>query len=209
MTHKNPISRPLTERQRAVLEFVREHVATQGCPPTAREICRHFGFQSPHAATGYLRALERKGHLTRQAGQARNLRLRLKTGGIPILGDVAAGRPILAIENAGETLDIPTVFGPGILFAVRVKGDSMRDAGILDGDTVVVRHQPTVPEGAIGVAILNGEATVKRIRRCRQGYRLDPENERFYPILVSAADARRSEFRLAGPVVGVVRKVAP
>ena len=208
--NKTAAPRPLTERQKKVLEFIRQHAVAHGCPPTAREICGAFRFASPHAATGYLRALERKGYLTRQAGQARNIRLAHKPEGVPIVGEVAAGQPILAVENITGSLDLANAFGQGELFAVRVKGDSMRDAGIFNGDYVVVRREPGVLNGGIGVAYLNGEATVKRIYKTRRGYRLQPENKSYDPIEINAPrdeDDPPPDFRVAGPVVGVVRRM--
>ena len=196
---------PLTEKQGKILEFIRDQVTTHGRPPTAREICSRFGFKSPRAATNHLNALEQKGHLRRDPRQARNLVLTDSAAGIPIVGRVAAGQPILAIENRDGVLDVAVAFGPrNDLFAVRVQGQSMRDAGIMDGDYVVVRQSPVVENGQIGVAYLEGEATVKRIVRTEAGYRLQPENPAFQPILVENPQA---DFRLAGPVVGLVRRM--
>jgi repressor LexA len=207
---KKPSLPPLTQRQQDVLEYLRKHIADQGCPPSSRDICREFGFSAPNAATGYLKALERKGYLTRQPGQARNIRLSHSLEGIPIVGEVAAGQPILAIENVTGSLDLTTAFGHGEVFAVRVKGDSMINCGILNGDYVVVRRQPDVLNGLIGVAYLNGEATVKRIYKTRRGYRLQPENKSYDPIEIEAPRDENEpppDFRVAGPVVGVVRMV--
>lgn len=204
--------RVLTDRQREVLEFIRREMKEHSRPPTAREICRRFGFASPRAATQHLLALERKGYLTRRLGESRNLVLEHSVAGVPIVGDVAAGRPILAIENVTGSLDLETAFGRGELFAVRVKGDSMIQCGILSGDYVVVRRQPNVLNGTIAVAYLHGEATVKRIYKTRAGYRLKAENDSFAPIEITGShsttgDEPTPDFRIAGPVVGVVRTV--
>ena len=211
----------LTEKQRKILAFIRNEITAKGRPPTAREICLQFGFKSPRAATNHLRAIEQKGHLRHAPGLSRNLILSdsargepactescrsvESAAGIPIVGRVAAGQPILAVEHRDGVLNVATDFGPlADLFAVRVQGQSMRDAGILDGDYVVVRQCPVVENGRIGVAYLNGEATVKRIVRTGKGYRLQPENAEFQPIRVENPEA---DFRLAGPVVGLVRRM--
>jgi repressor LexA len=125
--------------------------------------------------------------------------------GIPIVGRVAAGHPILAVEHREDILDVAADFGSlRDLFAVRAQGQSMRDAGILDGDYVVVRQSRVVENGRIGVAYLDGEATVKRIVRTETGYKLQPENAEFQPIVV---ENPQIDFRLAGPVVGLVRRM--
>ena len=200
--------RTITQRQKEILAFIEKTIRLRALAPTIREICDHFGFASPRAAQKHLRALVRKGLLTKEPGKARALRvLRPAAGvppdGIPIVGDVAAGTPIMAIENARGNLDLKDLFGAGELFAVLVHGDSMTGCGILDGDYVIVRPQPTVEDGAIAVAYLEGEATVKRFRRIRGGYRLQPENPAYSPIIVRDSS---SDFRLAGPVVGVIRQ---
>ena len=195
----------LTEKQGKILAFIRSQIVSGGCPPTARDICHHFGFKSPRAASNHLRALEQKGHLRRAPRRSRNLILSDSAAGIPIVGRVAAGQPILAVEHREGVLDVAADFGPlADLFAVRVQGQSMRDAGILDGDYVVVRQCPVVENGRIGVAYLDGEATVKRIVHTKAGFRLQPENAEFQPITV---ENPKTDFRLAGPVVGVVRRM--
>lgn len=195
----------LTSRQREVLEFIGKKIAADDCPPTIREVAHHFNFASPRAASDHVAALERKGYLTRQAGHsARGIRLIYqKQAGIPLLGRVAAGVPIEAVENYAGQIDVNGQYDDGNHFAVTVRGDSMRDAGILDGDCAIVRIQPAIEDGAIGVAILDGEATVKRIYRTPQGYRLQPANDAYRPIEVNAADS--PEFSIAGLVVGIVR----
>ncbi len=157
-------------------------------------------------------ALERKGYVRRVSGQSRNLRLAVPAGGVPIVGAVAAGQPILAVENVVGQLTMDQAFGRGELFAVRVHGDSMQDSGILDGDYAVVRRQPDVADGTVVVAYLDGEATVKRLRRTRNGYRLEPANRAFRPIEVPRpppGEESATDFRIAGPVVGVVRTMKP
>ena len=198
----------MTERQAEILRFISDEIRNRGCPPTVREIARHFGFASPHAVTGHLKALESKGYLSRFGHQtARGIRLTQGVpSGIPLIGRVAAGTPLDAIENWEGQVDLPGHFGNGALFAVRVQGDSMRDAGILDGDCAVVRPQPRIDSGAIGVALLDGAATVKYIFQTPQGYRLQPANPAYQPIDISPDD--QPDFRIAGPVVGLVRKMS-
>lgn len=195
---------PLTPRQQQILEFIRDHDEQNGRPPSVREIARHFRLASPRAVSDHLDALERKGHLQRRPGIARGIELTQGRGGIPIVGRVAAGLPITAVENVEGSLPVGGIFGRGEFFAVRVVGESMRDAGIHDGDFAIVRKDAPVAERQIAVAYIDGEATVKRFFKTASGYRLDPENAAFEPIPV---DASTPDFRLAGPVVGVIRKM--
>ncbi len=194
----------LTERQRAILEFIEEVIDEEGYPPTVREICKRFRISSPRGVSDHLGALERKGFIEREPGKARGLRIVHRISGVPIVGRVAAGNPILAVENVEDQLNMGDLFGTRDVFAVEVDGDSMMDAGIFDGDYVVVRKAERVENGAIGVAYIDGDATVKRIFRTRTGYRLQPENESFKPIDV---DKSTLDFRIGGSVVGVVRKL--
>ncbi len=194
----------LTERQRAILEFIEEVIDEEGYPPTVREICKRFRISSPRGVSDHLGALERKGFIEREAGKARGLRVVHRLSGVPIVGRVAAGNPILAVENVEDQLDMGDLFGTRDVFAVEVDGDSMMDAGIFDGDYVVVRKATKVENGAVGVAYIDGDATVKRIFRTRAGYRLKPENDAFEPIDV---DESTLDFRIGGSVVGVVRKL--
>jgi repressor LexA len=194
----------LTARQQEVLTFIEDTVRTTGSPPSVREIASHFRIASPKGVTDHLAALERKGYLRREPGQARNIRLTYTPDAIPIVGTVAAGTPITALENHDGRVDLPDLFGIGELFAVRVKGDSMRDAGILEGDLAVVKKGGRVEQNAIGVAYLDGEATVKRVRKTTSGYDLIPENSAFQPIRI---DPATDTFTMAGPVVGVIRRM--
>jgi len=195
----------LTQRQSAILQFIQAAIADDGRPPTIREIARHFGFASPRAASDHVSALERKGHLKRTPGHsARSIRITNQApSGIPLLGRVAAGVPMEAVENYDGHIDVNSQFAGRDHFAVQVRGDSMRDAGILDGDCAIIRTRPTVPDGAIGVAIVDGEATVKRIFKTATGYRLQPANDAYQPIEVEAMTG--VDFRIAGPVVGIIR----
>lgn len=192
----------LTARQQQVLEFVQATSAERGRPPTVREIATHFGFASPKAASDHLAALERKGWIKKERFVARGLATEELPIGIPVVGRVAAGLPIDAVEHVEDHLPVGNLFGPGRFFAVRVVGESMRDDGIRDGDHVVVRMDSEVRQGQIAVAYLDGSSTVKRFHKTANGYRLDPANEAFAPIDVTSESG---EFRLAGPVVGVLR----
>ncbi|MBC7292520.1 MAG: transcriptional repressor LexA [Thermoleophilia bacterium] len=203
----------LTDRQRRILEIIEEAVARQGYPPTIREIGQAVGLCSPASVHSQLRALERKGFIRRGSAKRRALELvRPLAGGatraalwgaraVPLVGRVAAGAPILAEENIEEILEIPTIFGPvDECFALRVTGSSMIKAGIFDGDVVVVRRQDYANDGDIVVALIDGEATVKRFFREPDRVRLEPENDAMSPIYTR-------EPRLVGRVIGVMRRL--
>jgi repressor LexA len=199
------MKQPLKKRQQEVLSYLRDCIRNGGTPPSAREMMSHFGFKSPRAVTDHLDTLERKGYINRPNRNARNIRLNDPISGIPILGTAPAGNPTEAVEDHIGTLDIDTLFGrTDDLFAVQAKGESMKDAGILNGDYVVVRKQPHVPSGAIAVAYLDGQATIKRFKKTVAGYRLEPANRTFRPIEVTN---EKSNFNIGGLVVGVVRRV--
>ncbi|MFH0911317.1 MAG: transcriptional repressor LexA [Planctomycetota bacterium] len=197
----------LTDKQREILEFLIECVQNEHYTPTVREIADRFGFSSTNAARNHLEALERKGCLTRRANASRGIELSPEylepQGGIPIVGRVAAGTPVTAVENLEGYLTIDGLFRDADrLFALRVKGDSMVDAGIRDGDFAVVRAQDAVEDGAIGVAVVDEEATVKRIRREGRLVRLLPANPAYEPLEI---DPELTPFRIAGKVVGLHR----
>jgi repressor LexA len=199
------MKQPLKKRQQEVLAYLRDCIRNGGTPPSAREMMAHFGFKSPRAVTDHLDTLEWKGYINRPNRNARNIRLNDPICGIPILGTAPAGHPTEAVEDHVGTLDIDTLFGrTDDLFAVQAKGESMKDAGILNGDYVVVRKQPHVPSGAIAVAYLNGQATIKRFRKTVSGYCLEPANRTFRPIEITN---EKSNFNIGGLVVGVIRRV--
>lgn len=202
---EDQLMQPLTPRQQQILSFIEDKVRNDGSSPSVREIAKHFRIASPKGVTDHLATLERKGYLTREPGQARNIRLTYTPDAIPIVGSVAAGTPITAIENHDGQVDLADLFGTSGIFAVRVKGDSMRDAGILEGDLVLVKKDGRVAQNAVGVAYVDGEATVKRVRKTNAGYELIPENPAYEPLLV---DGATPGFTLAGPVVGVVRRLS-
>ncbi len=202
------MKKSLTERQRAVLAFIESHVDTFGRAPTVREIGAHFGIKSTNGVRAHLAALIRKGYLKREDHLSRGLELTRprpqSVARVPVVGSVPAGNPIDAVENIDDVLAVDGSFLPSDdSFALRVTGDSMKDAGILDGDIVLVRKQAEAQSGDVVVAIINGEATVKRFFPQGSRVRLQPENPAYEPIIV---DRGSGEFHLAGKVVGLLRR---
>lgn len=194
----------LTARQAEVLELIKAHIAESGYPPTRADIAKILGFRSPNAAEEHLKALNRKGHIEIIPGTSRGIRLTEELG-LPVVGRVAAGNPILAQENVEEHWEVPTdLFHPRADFLLRVQGDSMIDAGILDGDLLAVHKTEQARSGEIVVARVEDEVTVKRLRRKSSSrLLLLPENEDYEPIEV---DLRRQEFAIEGLSVGVIRR---
>ena len=192
----------LTTRQAEILELIRAHIDETGFPPTRVEICKHFGFRSPNAAEQHLRALARKGAIDIAGGTSRGIRL-LHESGLPVVGRVAAGSPILAVENVESRYQIDSrLFQPKADYLLRVQGMSMREVGILDGDLLAVHHTPQARNGQIVVARLDDEVTVKRFQRQGGKVRLLPENPEFDPIEV---DLKRQELAIEGLGVGIIR----
>jgi repressor LexA len=200
---------PLTSSQRRVLEFLREFVTRRRFAPTAKEIAAQFGIAEKNAFY-YLGLLERKGYIRRRPHHPRRIEF---TGEplpplpvrVPMLGLVPAGSPREAIEVAeGELLFDPALVGGGELFSLRIKGDSMVEAHICEGDYVLVRAQADAADGEIVVAMVDGEATVKRLRRQKGTIRLEPANPAYPTIVVPDGG---HPFRIAGKVVGVFRKL--
>ena len=195
------MSEPLTSRQAEILALIRRVLEESGRPPTRAEIARHLGFRSPNAAEEHLRALARKGALELVPGASRGIRLRDE--GLPLVGRVAAGSPILAEEHIELRLRLdPAIFRPRADYLLRVKGMSMRDAGILDADLLAVHKTAEAASGQIVVARLADEVTVKRFQRRGAQVRLLPANPDFDPIEV---DLRRDPFAIEGVGVGVLR----
>lgn len=199
---------PLTDRQRKILDFIDQKISTHGLPPTLREIGKKFAIASTNGVRTHLDALIRKGYLKREGAISRGLELTRKLASpvsrVPLVGLVPAGNPIDAAENVEAEFALDKTFLPsGETFSLQVKGDSMHNAGILDGDFVLVAKQETAQKGEIVVAIINGEATVKRYFPEGSRIRLQPENDNYQPIIV---DRRSGEFRLAGRVVGLLRR---
>ena len=197
--------RGLTARQTQVLDIIRQHIQETGYPPTRVDIANQLGFRSPNAAEEHLRALARKGAIEMIPGTSRGIRLPEEPG-LPIVGRVAAGHPILAEEHIEDRVDLPAdFFRPRADFLLRVKGDSMIGAGILDGDLLAVHNTPEARNGQVVVARVEDEVTVKRLQRHRGGARISllPENDDYAPIEV---DLRSQEFAIEGLSVGVLRR---
>ena len=198
----------LTRRQGEILALIQEYIYDEGYPPTRMEIAEAFGFRSPNAAEEHLRALERKGYIELLQGSSRGIRLlgsEEQEEGLPVVGRVAAGQPLWAEQNIEGNFYIDRSFVPGEhIFALKVAGDSMRDAGILDGDYVLVRRQQTAQKGEIVVAQIDDEATVKRFYLEKKRIRLEPENPDFGPIIVEKGTPG---FMIAGKVIGLMRKM--
>jgi repressor LexA len=196
----------LTQRQEQVLEFIRESVRAHGYPPTVREICAQLDLSSPSTVHAHLANLERLGYIKRDPSKPRALdvvRELRPPRPLPLVGRVAAGVPILAEENIEELVEVP-----GFLrrddddFVLRVSGDSMADAGIFNGDFIVIHAQDDAANGEIVVALVGDEATTKRFYREDGRIRLQPENDLYEPLVIEAGDVQ-----LVGKVVGVLRQL--
>lgn len=218
----------LTPRQRAILEFIREGVRERGYPPSVREIGEAVGLRSTSSVHNHLHQLQRAGYLRRDQSRPRAIEVLPEPGdaigvgghdvaseptrgedagvrAIPLVGEIAAGAPIVAEERVEEELPLPQqLVGEGDLFMLRVRGESMIDDGVLPGDFVVVRQQPTVEQGEMCAALVDGEATVKRFRRTKDGeVYLDPANDAFAPIPVRSDQ----DAQILGRVVTVLRSL--
>ena len=195
----------LTPRQAQVLDLIRKHIQETGYPPTRADIAAELGFRSPNAAEEHLKALARKGAIEMIPGTSRGIRLPEQQG-LPLVGRVAAGNPILAQENIEDHVDIPAAFfHPRADFLLRVHGDSMCNIGILDGDLLAVHRTPEAANGQVVVARVDDEVTVKRLQRTRQRHKLLllPENDHYNPIEV---DLSTQDFHIEGLSVGVIRQ---
>ncbi|CCX38513.1 lexA repressor [Clostridium sp. CAG:1013] len=188
----------LTKSQQKVYDFLRQEAST-GVPPTVREICAGTGLRSTSTVHAHLKTLERLGYISREAGLNRSIRVEGETPAaqVPVLGKVTAGMPILAVEDIEGYIPFPKKEGKE-LFALHVSGLSMRDAGILDGDYVVAERTSTADDGEIVVAMIDDEATVKRLYREKDRVRLQPENPDFQPIYSDHAS-------VLGKVIAVMR----
>lgn len=220
IARKNTKNSTLTERQSKIFEFILFNIEKYGYPPSIPEIQEKFSFKSPNAVKDHLEALERKGYIARRPHKSRGIEVLTHTGleknnmyaansnvtEVPIVGKVSAGTPVLAQENVEGNLlvDKSIVKNPRNMFALRVKGTSMINAGILDSDFVLVHEQPIAEQGEMVVALIEDEATVKRFYKNKGKIRLQPENEAMESIIV---DPQESNVRIVGKVVGVIRKV--
>jgi repressor LexA len=202
----------LTSRQSRILRLIRDRIEATGLPPTRGEICAELGFRSPNAAEQHLRALTRKGVIEMLPGTSRGIRL-LARGALapeftlPVVGRVAAGQPILAAEHIEDHLRVDRkLFHPRADYLLRVRGTSMKDAGILDGDLLAVRRARTADNGQIVVARIAGdEVTVKYFHRNRNRVELRPANPEFRPIVI---DLRERELAIEGVMAGLLRQRA-
>lgn len=202
---------PLTKRQRQILDHVTKSIQKEGYPPSIREIGASLGIKSPRGVAGHLEALQRKGYIERERG-ARTIKIKGISpslskieNSIPLLGAIAAGQPILAEERIEDHLLVDERFVSGKnIFALKIKGESMIGAGILNGDYVLVRQQPKVDDGEIAAVLLDDEATVKRVHCTKTLLRLVSENPAIKPIEVRENDKR---VQILGKVVGVMRKM--
>jgi len=208
----------LTKRQKEIFEYIETMITEHGKSPTIREIGEKFNISSTNGVRAHLEVLMKKGYIHRQKLISRGIELARSLAGqikrVPLVGAVPAGNPIMAVENIEGEIAVDTSFLPsGETFTLRVKGESMKNAGIYDGDYVLVKSQKTADAGDIVVAVIGDEATVKRYfppdnsgaREDEGKIRLQPENEDFEPIWV---DKNSPEFYIAGKVVGLMRRIS-
>ena len=197
----------LTDRQKAIYDFLVKTIRERGFAPSIAEIGRQFKIASTNGVSDHLRALEKKGYIHRvgkraiEVSNAFGKSVLTAAREVPVVGRVAAGKPFLSEENIEEFITVPNDIGSGKRFALRVKGDSMIGAGILEGDRVIVKQQAAAENGDIVCALIEGEATLKRFFKSEGVITLKAENENYAPITVS-----EGEFRVVGKVVGLLRK---
>ncbi len=203
------MGKDLTARQKEVYDFIYDSIVSNGLPPTIREIGAKFGMSSTNAVRDVLNAIERKGFIRRRGGISRGIELTTPVAtdhvSVPLVGRIAAGAPITAAENIEDSFAVDRSFVPGgDVFSLRVQGDSMIDAGINDGDIVLVQKQNTANKGEIIVAVIGDEATVKRFFPERKRIRLEPANADYGPIVV---EKDSPGFYIAGKVIGLMRRM--
>jgi repressor LexA len=202
----------LTERQKEVFEFLKDFLRERGFPPTLREIASHFGLRGPKAPQKTLNILERKGYIRKMPGGSRAIEILSYPQfslthilSVPIVGRVRAGEPLLAIENIEGYINLDrSLVSSGDVFLLRVQGDSMIEAHIQDGDFALVKPQPNAENGEIVVALIEDEATIKRIFKKRDLIRLEPANPKMEPIVVKKGEKK---ITIVGKVVGIFRKI--
>ena len=196
----------LTLRQQEILLWIRQYMADHGIPPTRLALCAAMGFRSPNAAESHLRALERKGAIELVQGVSRGIRLveePKEASGLPLIGKVAAGQPILAVAHIESYEPIaPELFRPVAHYLLRVQGESMRNAGILEGDLVAVHHTLIAQNGQIVVARLEDEVTIKRFYRQGERVELHPDNPD-YPVI--EVNLKKRALHIEGVMVGLIR----
>ncbi len=201
----------LSSKQEQVLEFLVNFNTEHGFPPTIRELCHYFGFKSLNTAHFHLRSLEKKGYIEVHPGKGRGITLPgarpLSERQIPVVGRIAAGSPILALENIEDFLGIDKgFFGAETNFAVQVKGDSMVDAHIQDGDYVIIKIQDQAEKGDIVAALIDDEVTLKYFYRTKNQVRLESANPKYPPMIFKKGDVR--SLKILGVMAGLVRKGA-
>lgn len=195
--------RPLSKRQMKILDFIIDQIQSRGYGPTVREIVTHVGDKSPTSVHRHLKTLEKRGHITREANKSRSIRLTVEHRGLPLAGEIAAGSPIEAVEDV-QRFDLAGTYDPTNHFMLRVRGNSMIEDHIDDGDLIVVRKQSSCRDGDTVVAIVDGEsATLKRFYREEGQIRLQPANRNLDPIYVS-----KDRVSIDGVMVGVLRQVS-
>lgn len=199
---------PLTAKQEEILEYIKETILKKGYPPAVREICQAVHLKSTSSVHSHLASLEEKGYIRRDPTKPRTIEilddsfsLRREMVNVPVVGSVAAGQPLLAQQNIEDYFPVPADLLPNTdVFMLKVKGESMVNAGILDGDQIIVAQTPTAENGEIVVALLDDSATVKRFYRENGHYRLQPENDSMDPIIVDHVD-------IQGKVIGLFRRM--
>ncbi|WAM34808.1 transcriptional repressor LexA [Caldicellulosiruptor morganii] len=202
------MKKQLTKKQQEILEFIKKRIKEKGYPPAVREICEATGLKSTSTVHGHLTRLEKKGYIRRDSSKPRAIEIvdddfytNRNMVQLPLVGKVTAGEPILAVENIEDTLTLPyDLVGTEDAFLLRVKGDSMIDAGIFDNDIIIVRRQNVAENGDIVVALIDDEATVKRFFKESDHIRLQPENKAMEPIIVK-------DVKILGKVIGLFRRM--
>ncbi|AZT90215.1 transcriptional repressor LexA [Caldicellulosiruptor changbaiensis] len=202
------MKKQLTKKQEEILEFIKKRIKEKGYPPAVREICEATGLKSTSTVHGHLTRLEKKGYIRRDPSKPRAIEIvdddfyvHRNVIQLPLVGKVTAGEPILAVENIEDTITLPyDLVGTEDAFLLRVKGDSMIDAGIFDNDIIIVRRQNVAENGDIVVALIDEEATVKRFFKESDHIRLQPENKAMDPIIVK-------DVKILGKVIGLIRRM--
>ncbi|ADQ04832.1 transcriptional repressor, LexA family [Caldicellulosiruptor owensensis OL] len=202
------MKKQLTKKQEEILEFIKKRIKEKGYPPAVREICEATGLKSTSTVHGHLTRLEKKGYIRRDPSKPRAIEIvddefyvHRNVVQLPLVGKVTAGEPILAVENIEETMTLPyDLVGTEDAFLLRVRGDSMIEAGIFDNDIIIVRRQNIAENGDIVVALIDDEATVKRFYKEHDHIRLQPENKAMEPIIVK-------DVKILGKVIGLIRRM--
>ncbi len=197
----------ITQKQSEILEYIKSQILNKGYPPSVRDICQAVNLKSTSSVHAHLESLEKNGYIRRDPTKSRTIEIiddnfnlsRREVVNIPLLGQVAAGQPLLAVENITEYFPIPSEYMPGgEVFMLKVKGDSMINMGIYEGDQIIVRKQNTASNGEVIVALVDDSATVKRFYKENGHIRLQPENDFMDPIIVDNCE-------ILGKVIGLIR----